>query len=205
MNIFAKKLPSPIAVENTIAALRNNNIEAFLVQNKEEARRKVIELLPEKAEVMDMRSATLEECGITQEIQASEDLISIRNGIIKMDPLSEAREIRHLGAAADWAVGSVHAITEDGHVLITSTTGSQLSAYAFGSERVIWVAGVQKIVKNFDEAMRRVYEREMPVSSDWAKKGHQHQSGNTNKILIFNRENQPGRVTLILVNEVLGH
>src|SRR5438309_355317 len=43
-----------------------------------------------------------------------------------MDREMQGREMRQLSAAPDWVVGSVHAVTEDGSLLIASASGSQL-------------------------------------------------------------------------------
>ena len=65
-------------------------------------------------------------------------------------------EMRALGARPDVIVGSVHAITEQGEVVVASASGSQLGPYASGAGKVIWVVGSQKIVPSLDEAMRRI-------------------------------------------------
>ena len=61
-----------------------------------------------------------------------------------MDRQTQGAEMRRMGAGPDIAIGSVHAITEQGEVFIASASGSQLAAYAFGAGTVIWVVGSQK-------------------------------------------------------------
>jgi hypothetical protein len=200
-----KKIPSQTTIQNTIAALRNNNIEAFLVQNGEEAKRKFWEIVPEGAEVMNMTSVTLSTIGLDQEIEGSTDIQSVRKELMKMDRKTEGSQMQKMGAAPDWVIGSVQAVTQDGHVLVASNTGSQLPAYASGSGRVIWVVGVQKIVKDIEAGTRRIYEYVLPLESERAKLAYGAPGSAVNKLLIFNREAQPGRVTMILVNEILGY
>ena len=96
----------------------------------------------------------------------------------------------------------MHAVTEDGKVIIASATGSQLPAYAYGSSHVIWVVGSQKIVKDLDEGMKRVYEYVLPLENERAKKAYGGSS--INKLLIFNKEGTAGRITMIIVKEKLG-
>ncbi|MFA6105665.1 MAG: LUD domain-containing protein [Patescibacteria group bacterium] len=199
------KIPSQTTIQNTIAALRNNNIEAFLVQNGEEAKRKFWEIVPEGAEVMNMTSVTLGSIGLDKEIEGSTDIKSVRSQLLKMDRKTEGSQMQKLGAAPDFVIGSVHAVTQDGHVLIASNTGSQLPAYAYGSSRVIWIVGAQKIVKDIDAGTRRIYEYVLPLESERAKVAYGAPGSAVNKMLIFSRETQPGRVTMILVNEVLGY
>jgi hypothetical protein len=120
-----------------------------------------------------------------------------------MDRATQGREIRKLGGAPDYAAGSVHAVTEDGQVLIASNTGSQLGPYAYGAGSVIWVVGAQKLVKDLDEAFKRLEEYVYPLEDE-----HMHQLYNTgtgvNKILIVNKEIRPNRITMIIVKEELG-
>src|SRR3989344_5373566 len=114
-------------------------------------------ILPKNAEVMDMSSTTLEKIGIVKEIQSNR-YSSVRNKLNSMNRENQSKEMQRLGAIPEWAVGSAHAVTENGEVLIASASGSQLPAYAYGSSNVIFVVGAQKIVKNIDEGIKRIYE-----------------------------------------------
>jgi hypothetical protein len=61
-----------------------------------------------------------------------------------MNPQTQGREMRKLGASPDFTVGSAHAVTETGTVLVASLTCSQLPAYDYGASTLIWVVGAQK-------------------------------------------------------------
>ena len=69
---------------------------------------------------------------------------------------------------------------------------------------VIFVAGAQKIVKNLDQGFKRIYEYVLPLESERAKKAYGIPGSAVNKILVVNKEIQPDRINLIIVNEVLG-
>ncbi|MEM4255175.1 MAG: LUD domain-containing protein [Candidatus Norongarragalinales archaeon] len=196
------ELADDFEIEKTVSSLKANGINAFVAGNAEEARKKVLELIPEGAEVMNMTSATLESAGIAKEIIESGKFDSVRKKFAAMDKSRES-EKRKLGAAPDWAVGSVHAVTQDGKVLVASATGSQLPAYAYGAGKVIWVVGTQKIVKNLGEAFKRLEEYVFPLEDARAKKAYGVGSG-INKILIVNKEFMPERITLVFVKEKLG-
>jgi len=120
-----------------------------------------------------------------------------------MDRKTQGLEMQKLGAAPEWAVGSVHAVTEDGKVIIASASGSQLPSYAYGSSHVVWVVGSQKIVKDLDEGMKRVREYVLPLESERAMKAY-GQPSSINKLLILNKEANPGRITMVIVKEKLG-
>src|SRR5437763_738280 len=121
-----KKLASKDIVEKTIKALEANGISAEYVQTGKEAKAKVIEMIPLSAEIMDMTSRTLDSLGIPKEIQESGKYNSVKKKLMSLDRKTQALEMQKLGAAPEWTVGSVHAVTQDGKVLIASNTGSQL-------------------------------------------------------------------------------
>ena len=198
-----EKLASDEQIERTAKALEANNIHTLIAENSEEAKHMFFELVPEGSEVFLGASVTLETLGIKDEIDKSGRFDALRPKMFAMDRATQGREIRKLGGVPDYAAGSVHAVTEDGQVLIASNTGSQLGPYAYGAGNIIWVVGAQKIVKDLDEGLQRIYEYCLP-----REKLHMQQLYNTgtgvNKILIVNKEFRPKRITMIIVKEELG-
>ncbi|HEX2697093.1 MAG TPA: LUD domain-containing protein [Anaerolineales bacterium] len=197
------KLANAEKIERTAKALEANGIHAIIAENGEEAKRIFFELVPEGAEVFLGASVTLEKLGIKEVVDKSGKYDALRPKMFAMDRATQGREIRKLGGTPDYAAGSVHAVTEDGHVLIASNTGSQLGPYASGAGQIVWVVGAQKLVKDVNEGLRRIYEYDLPLETE-----HMQQLYNTgtgvNKILIFNREFRPNRVTMIIVKEAVG-
>ncbi len=191
-------------IEKTMETLNKKGVTTYFVENRKEAKNKVFEILPKNAEVMDMTSVTLEKTGIAKEIQESGRYKSVRNKLNSMNKDIDGREMQRIGAAPEYVVGSVHAVTEEGDILIASATGSQLPAYAYGSGHVIWVVGVQKIVRDVDQAMKRIHEHSLPLESERARKAYGVPGSAVNKLLIIHNEAQQGRITIIFVNEVLG-
>jgi len=198
------QLASKESIETTIAVLKSHNVEAILVENGEAAKKKVLEMLPEGAEVMTMSSTTLQQIGLVEEIENSPKYDVVKKKLSAMDRATQSREMQRIGAAPEWAIGSVHAVTEDGHAMIASNTGSQLPAYAYGAGHVIWVVGTQKIVKNIDEGMKRIFEHSLPLESERTHKAYGVPGSAVNKVLLVNNEVQSQRITMILVNKVLG-
>jgi hypothetical protein len=197
------QLASESSIEKAVSSLKVNGIEAVVVENGENAKKKILEIIPEGSEVMNMTSVTLDAIGVSREITESGRFKPVRNKLISMDSKTQGLEMKKLGSAPEWVVGSVHAVTEDGKVLVASASGSQLPAYAYGASKVVWVAGTQKIVKNMEEGIKRIYEHSLPLEDQRARKAYGIGSS-VNKILIFNKEFVPGRVILILVKEELG-
>ncbi len=199
------QLASKETIDKIIEALKANGIEAKFVQTGEDAKAEVFSLIPEGAEVMNMTSVTLDTIGVSKEILESKKYDSVRNKLNTMDRETQNLGMQKLGAGPDWAIGSVHAVTEQGEVVIASNTGSQLSAYAGGASHVIWVVGTQKIVKTVDEGIKRIYEYILDKESERLSKaiGKEIKS-NPSKLLIVKKEIRPGRITLIFVGEKLG-
>jgi len=194
-------------LQKTIEALKNNGIESLVVDSGEEAKDKVLEILPKNTEVMTMTSITLETAGIDKAINDSKDYDTVRNKLNKLDRTTQNRQMQQIGAAPEWAIGSVHAVTEDGKIVVASNTGSQLSAYVYGAEHVIWVIGTQKLVKNLDDAMKRIYDYVLPLETQRARKAYNLPDtfhSNVSKLLIINKEINPKRLTIIFVKEKLG-
>lgn len=197
------KLASDEQIERTAHALEANGIHAVVAENGEEARRIFFELVPEGAEIFLGASVTLETLGITDVIDKSGRYEAVRPKMFAMNRETQGSEIRKLGGAPDYAAGSVHAVTEDGQVLIASNSGSQLGPYASGAGKVIWVVGAQKIVKDLDEGMKRIYEYDLPLETEHMRQLYNAGTG-VNKVLIVNREIRPNRITMIIVTEELG-
>lgn len=199
------QLAGKVSINRTIEALKANGIEAKFVETGKDAKEGVLSIIPEGAEVMVMSSVTLDTIGIPSEINESGKYNSVRNKLNSLDRTTHASEMQKLGAAPEYTVGSVHAVTEDGHILIASNTGSQLPAYVYGSSHLIVVVGAQKIVKNIEQGMKRIYEYVLPQESERANKAYNITTGSfVSKLLIVNREINRGRIMVIFVGEKLG-
>lgn len=191
-------------IQRTIQSLKNNGINAIVVENKEEAKKKVISMIPSGSEVMTMTSVTLDDVGLAEIFNESGNYVSVKSKLALMDREKEGYEMNKMGAAPEYSIGSVHAVTEDGRVLVASNTGSQLPGYAYGSPKVIWVVGAQKIVENMDEGMKRIEEHVLPLESDRARKAYGVAGSNISKVLVINKEVNPQRITMVIVKEAIG-
>ena len=118
------------------------------------------------------------------------------------DPARQ-RELRRLSTVAAYFIGSVQAITEAGEVLVASSSGSQIGAYAYGAQYVIWVAGTQKICPTLAAAIDRVRGYTLERHDQWlAATGRA--ATPIGKLAIFEHEPVPGRLRMILIKESLG-
>jgi L-lactate utilization protein LutC len=192
-------------IEETTKALKENSFNVIFAKDEQNAKKKFFEVLPDGAEVLHNSSVTLDTLGITKEIDESGKYDSVKNKLKVMDRKTQNREMQRLGSAPEWAVGSVHAVTRDGHILIASRSGSQIPGYSYGADHVIWVVGVQKIVENIDQGIKRIYEHSLPLESERVKRAYGMEKSEVSKIFIFNKEIKENRSTVIFIDKVIGY
>ncbi|TXT41882.1 MAG: hypothetical protein FD137_2499 [Spirochaetes bacterium] len=200
-------LPSNEIIEKTIQALKANGFEAYSVETGAQAKEKALSLIAPGSEVFTMTSVTVDSIGLSAALNDFGKYDSVRGTLGKMDGNTQGREMRKLGAAPDVAVGSVHALTQSGKLLVASLTGSQLPAYAYGAGKVVFLVSAKKIVPGLDEAWNRLVEHVVPEESVRARKAYGlPDSFDTypSKVMILNKEVQPGRVSVIVFNEEAG-
>lgn len=198
---FARPVSSE-QIAAAAAALTAKGMNALVVESRTEARSRILDVLPEGAEVFTSLSRTLDTLGLSEEINASSRYTSLRPQLRGLDREKQGRQWRKLMASPEYVIGSVHAVTTQGQVLIASASGSQLASYVFGASHVIWVVGAQKIVRDLDEGLRRIREYSYPLEHE-----RMHALNGTgskiSKILLVEGE-WPGRISVILVKEALG-
>ena len=184
--------------QKIIDNLTNNGFEVYSFETNEEVISKVHELIPEGSQVMTMTSTTLDELGISSEINESGKYDSVKTKLYSGDEVAKTT-----ASVPDYAIGSVHAVTESGQLVIASATGSQLPAYVYGGKSVIFVISTQKIVTDLDAALKRIYDYVLPLENERAMKAYGVGSG-VNKLLIINKEATPSRIKILFINQKLG-
>jgi hypothetical protein len=196
------QLASESQLARAVAGLESRGFEVVVAPTASAAREAVLGLLPEGAEVFTSTSKTLEALGLSEVIDSSGRYNAVRPRLLQLRKEGKLSEMRKLGASPDYVVGSVHAVTEAGEVLIASGSGSQLAPYVYGAGKVIWVVGTQKIVPDRETAFRRLEEYSLPLEDARARVAYGVGSS-LSKVLLFNRD-APGRTTIVLVRENLG-
>jgi hypothetical protein len=189
-------------LEGTAQALRARGFRAQVADSAEHARELVLAAVPPGAEVHTALSETLAQLGITGEIEESGRYQSIRVRLKTLDRETQGRDMRKLGAAPDYILGSAHAITDDGDIIVASGSGSQLGAYAYAGGNVILVVGHQKLVRDIDEGLRRIREYSLPREYERMQKAG-YPGTLLAKTLIIHRE-PSARISVILVPATLG-
>jgi len=190
-------------IQRVAQRIRERNIEVVVVDDGDQARKVVLERLPEGAEVHSAKSKTLQDAGIFDAIHDASRYDALRPRIFKMDRQTQAREIRKLIAGPDFMLGSVNAVTEDGILVAASASSSQLGPYASTAGKVIMVVGSQKIVPDLETALKRIHQYVLPWEDAQVRKVMNIGSF-VGKTLLIEREWVNGRMTVILVRKPIG-
>jgi L-lactate utilization protein LutC len=183
--------------------LRAHGFTVEVLDDAEAARARIAELVAVGASVFTGTSETLRTSGIDADLNASGRYDAIKPRTITMDRVTQSKEIRRLISSPDVVVGSVAAVTETGSIVVASSTGFQIPAYAAGAGQVILIVGAQKIVPDMGTAMERMESYVLPLEDARAFAAYGAHSA-MNRVLIFNGE-PFGRVTVLLLREVIGY
>ena len=196
--------PAPTEhLERAASALSAHGFTVEILDDAAAARARVKDLIPRGASVFTGASETLRLSGIDDDINTSGRYDAVKSRARTLDRVRDLDEIWRLMSTPDVIVGSVHAVTETGSLVIASASGSQLPGYAGAAGHAIWIVGAQKVVPDLSTALRRVEEHCLPLESARAQKIYGQPSA-INRLLILNAEPHPGRGTVLLLREAIG-
>ncbi|MEV6964722.1 LUD domain-containing protein [Hamadaea sp. NPDC051192] len=189
-------------LDRAAEALRTNGFVVHVVDTAEDARKLVVgELVPRDQAVFTASSETLRLSGILADLDESGGFQSVRAEAGELGDDMWAR-IR-LGALPDVVVGSVHAVTEEGHLVIGSASGSQFAPYASGAKKAVWIVGAQKVVPDLATGLRRLRTHSLP--KEWRRLNElAGQTSFLSRILVIEHEWLPERGVVVLVREPIG-
>ena len=195
-------LPDDQTLAATVVALEEHGFSVDVVDGLDAAREAVLARIPAGSSVMTNTSVTLQETGIADAINGGGPYESARNKMFALDFATQAQEMKAIGGQPDYALGSVHAVTRDGTLVIASASGSQLASYAWGAANVIFVVGAQKLVPTVEAAHERIYKHSLKLEDARAYAAYgQHSS--VGKILEIHQE-LPGRIHVVLIRQSVG-
>lgn len=144
-----------------IESLEKNNISGFYVRTEEEAREKLLSMIPAGSKVGHGGSLTLEQIGVLQALRTGNyDFIDRRRPGISEE---EQYKLRKESLFADVFVMSTNALTMDGKLVNIDGVGNRVAALIFGPPKVIIVAGINKVVPDMDAAVNRIKNYVAPI------------------------------------------
>jgi len=195
-------LPDEETLAATIVALEEHGFSVDLVDDFDAARVATLARIPEGASVMTNTSVTLEQTGIADAINESGRYDSARKKMFALDFETQAQEMKAIGGQPEFALGSVHAVTRDGTLVIASASGSQLASYAWGAASVIFVVGAQKLVPTPEAARERIVEHSLKLEDARAYAAY-GQHSYIGKVLEIHQE-LPDRIHVVLIRRLVG-
>jgi acyl-CoA hydrolase len=195
-------LPDEQTLASTVTALEEHGFSVEIVDDLDAARQAVLARIPHGSSVMTNTSVTLDQAGIAPAINDSGHYDSARARMAELDFATQLQEMKAIGGQPDYALGSVHAVTRDGTLVIASASGSQLASYAWGAANVIFVVGGQKLVTDLEAARERIYQHSLVLEDARAIAAY-GQHSQVGKILEIHSE-LPGRIHIVLVRQVAG-
>ncbi|MDX6524100.1 MAG: hypothetical protein QOI17_1613 [Gaiellales bacterium] len=195
-------LPDAETIAATVVALEEHGFSVEVVDDADAARTAVLNRIPEGSSVMTNTSVTLQETGIAGFIDGDGPYRSARNTMMALDFATQLQEMKAIAGQPDFALGSVHAVTPDGALVIASASGSQLASYAWGAANVIFVVGAQKLVPTAEAARERILEHSLRLEDARAYAAY-GQNSFVGKILEIHQE-QPGRIHVVLIRRSIG-
>ena len=207
-------------IEKLLESFKERQFDAYYAEDESEAVRVVNSLILEQGEALSKSekeikigwggSVTLNELGIKKLCMEKYDAV---DPYTTADPVEAKRQ----ALLSDVFLMSANAITEAGELVNIDGNGNRLGALIHGPLRVIIVAGVNKIVKDKNEAIKRIkqitcpqnarrLERKTPCALEPSSCGDCKIAGNTmcSHTVVTRFNSIPNRIKIVLVNKNLG-
>jgi hypothetical protein len=195
-------LPDEQTLADTVVALEEHGFSVEVVDDLDAAREAVLARIPEGSSVMTNTSVTLQKTGIADAIDGGGPYESARTRMMALDFATQLQEMKAIAGQPAYALGSVHAITSEGTLVIASASGSQLASYAWGAANVVFVVGAQKLVSSLEAAHERIIEHSLKLEDARAYAAY-GQNSRVGKVLEIHQED-PGRIHIVLVRQQVG-
>ncbi|WP_195938648.1 lactate utilization protein [Romboutsia sp. 1001713B170131_170501_G6] len=201
-------------IEKTIKALERNNMKGYLAKDKNDIINIIKELVDEKSLVACGGSMTLFETGIIDLLRSGRYNFLDRYEE-NLSP-QEMKEIFRKSFCADAYFTSTNAITEEGELYNVDGMGNRVAAMLYGPDKVIVVCGVNKIVKNIDEAINRnkivsapANAKRLNTKTPCKEVGYCMDCSSSERICceytIIKKQRIPNRIHIIFINESFGY
>ena len=195
--------------ETVIKGLESRNMSGSFAANAQEALQQALQLIPEGS------SVTMGGCMSAHQIGLVDALKEGNYEFIDRDAMEDKRQAMLMAYDADVYLASPNAMTQDGQLVNIDGTANRVSAIAQGPKKVIFIAGMNKVCDDLDGAMKRARNVAAPINAQrfeintpCRKTGACMDCKTPDTIccqfLITRYSKHPGRIHVILVDELLG-
>lgn len=157
-----RQMRNEVLGKRVVQALESRNMEAYYVETKEEAVKKALELIPKGSTISMGGAASVKECGLYDAVSNGDYVFYDRD---RVNTQEEKEEIALRAFSADWFLGSVNAMSENGVFINIDGNANRVAAYAYGPKNVLLIVGMNKIVKTEEDAMSRARNEAAPVNA----------------------------------------
>ncbi len=135
-------------IKTVVKSLKGNRFDRVeFVADAKAAAKTVLDMIPPQAKVGTGGSMTIRQTGLRDELTKRGNLQIFRPGL----PIEDFRRLQ-----SDIFLTSSNAVTLDGKLVNIDATGNRVAHMVFGPQKVILVIGQNKIVRNAEEAIKRV-------------------------------------------------
>ena len=199
------RLPDDETVEETVANLEERGFDVIVVDDADEALTAVKSQIPDGVSVMNGHSTTLEEIGFDEFLsEGDHEWESLPDRIWGIDDDAERQTARRESQTADYFLGGINAVAQTGELVAADLSGSRIGAYPFAAGNVVIVTGANKVVPTLSDAFDRLESVAYPLENERAQEAYGAESAIA-KQLVYRRETEEGRTTVVLVREQLGY
>lgn len=203
-----------IQAKTVIKAMEKRNIKGYYCPDCASAVQLAQELVPTGSTVAFGGSVSLSESGVMDMLKNRNDIRLIDRN--KANSPEETKQIFRDSFRSDVYFMSTNAITADGELVNVDGNGNRLAAMIYGPDKVVIIAGMNKLVSTVDDALSRLGSIAAPANgvrlnrqTPCAQTGFCHHCFSPDCMcshtVITRRCSIPDRIHVILIGETIGY
>jgi len=202
---------SKLATDDVIAHFKaeaeKKTFVVHVVNNKEDALKALVSVIPDGSQITSTGSTTLQQIGYTEFAKNHPDKWdNLKAKLATETDQVKLAALNRIATTADYCITSVPAVTESAEVFTCDLTNTRV-APTMGASKLVVVIGSQKIVKDRDAALERMNHYSLPLESARVRIAYKIPSSAINFVGELRSNNPwgaPGRITFIVVKEEIG-
>jgi len=149
-------------INRLVSNFSKRNIEASYFKCLDEAKTRVLEMVPKTATVGIGNSQTLKKMNISKVLEERGNTVYDKTLAKNKE---EIRDLKRKSLLTDWYITSSNAVSAEGHIVNIDHSGNRVAAMIYGPDKVIVVVGKNKIEKTLDDAMKRARNHAAPLNA----------------------------------------